>query len=299
MQPPPSETSTIFQTARLARGFLETLWMQYCSCEFDLIIPLPVSRGKCRLTSEFLVRNATELGLTGWYVSGGDEGWLGNGKRETHYWLSNGQLILDLTADQFAENIPAVMLTTVDDPRYARLGPVLDTSDAARNHIEATRWWDDQWRMLGGASIDTPFTPGNLAHHMGPGAAAFAVMFAQNTGMLILRKQPESDGFPAAHSSWCGRLPDYAAGNPGGLPYAAVGQLSKADASAYCVISKLETEALRQSVGREALEEAAAFASCHAGLMEIVQFARMDEERDPCDHPGGDADEDPSAAPTP
>jgi hypothetical protein len=88
-------------------------------------IPTPVSQDMCRHTTLFMLQLLEQAGDKRWLVAGGfinhrnDPGIYGeSGLWLQHWWLENGEHILDLTADQFGWE--CVVLAPVTDARYSR-----------------------------------------------------------------------------------------------------------------------------------------------------------------------------------
>ena len=267
----------LLSAARDIRAFLEPLWMDL---HIDLTsrIQLPVASGMCRFTAEFLQRNASKLGLAGWRVCGGERGWKGPDGEHTHFWLSDGRMILCLTADQFGGDAGEVTLTTTDDPRFNDLGPVLATSVAAQAYIERTIWWDREWRDRMNASLpgcdgeagqmpegeENPFTVARLKHYLAEGAACFAIMFAGNAALRVFRNLGAGAAFLAGDADgkvlWdaAGCLPD---NDP--LPDVRL-------------LTENEVADLAAILQESDLEAAADFASYHSALTDMARYARYD-----------------------
>ncbi|GBQ84691.1 hypothetical protein AA14337_2889 [Acetobacter malorum DSM 14337] len=107
-----------------AREVLESLWESY-RFENDLPDCDRPSTNMCVLTSLALLRHLQQNGYSGWYVDGGSPE-TGSGFRpsdgedlEWHVWITDGEVIVDLTADQFSDRIPSVLITAAGDRRYA------------------------------------------------------------------------------------------------------------------------------------------------------------------------------------
>ncbi|AQT06248.1 hypothetical protein [Acetobacter persici] len=107
-----------------ARDILESLWESY-RFENDLPDCDRPSTNMCVLTSLTLLKHLQQNGYSGWYVDGGSPE-TGSGFRpsdgedlEWHVWITDGKIIVDLTADQFSDHIPSVLITVAGDRRYA------------------------------------------------------------------------------------------------------------------------------------------------------------------------------------
>lgn len=111
--------------------------------------------GMCRFTAAFL---ANALGR-GWRFSGGtpdiyhpEQGWIdrphgggfwtGSGW-EAHHWVTNGALIVDLTASQFGA--PQVLITPKTDPRFRETLQSIDIQEALRDVRDRARQWATEW----------------------------------------------------------------------------------------------------------------------------------------------------------
>lgn len=84
-------------------------------------VPKILSTNMCRHTSLFLLRLLESAGVKGWTVGGGLMRKLddkGEHPSDVHYWLENGNEILDITADQFGWD--PIVRTDLTDPRYVR-----------------------------------------------------------------------------------------------------------------------------------------------------------------------------------
>lgn len=96
----------------------------------------------CRFTAPFLVRI---LGKK-WYVAGGQANFAGDpagffdGKKwHGHYWVTDGERIVDLTAHQFGAE--PIVLTTSADPRYSANYTKGELREAQQHvSIRARKW---------------------------------------------------------------------------------------------------------------------------------------------------------------
>ncbi|WP_323784271.1 hypothetical protein [Thalassovita sp.] len=103
------------------RRFLEPRWAEWHLHEGSPALRTP-SQGTCGRSSLFLCKVLQLNGIAAEFAAGDPtegpkgfhtaQGWKG------HAWVESGELILDLTADQFG--LPSVVIAAQGDPRYAR-----------------------------------------------------------------------------------------------------------------------------------------------------------------------------------
>jgi hypothetical protein len=97
----------------------------------------------CEHTSTFL-RDALASVDPRWHLVGGFMSNRDGGPSQPHWWLENGQCLVDLTAEQFGWE--PVVIAALDDPRYQRHG--LPTRRNLRNTLaqwkgQSSRPWMD------------------------------------------------------------------------------------------------------------------------------------------------------------
>lgn len=112
---------TIFELQHqlaMARSALEGYWAAWA---IERKLPdAATGATMCRFTSAFLV---LILGNE-WWVTGGEPygageraGFFDGSNWHAHYWITDGELIVDLTANQFGA--PSIVVTTAEDLRYS------------------------------------------------------------------------------------------------------------------------------------------------------------------------------------
>lgn len=112
--------------------------------------------GMCRFTAVFL-----KLALgRGWQFSGGYpdmydpvHGWIDNpkgggfqtaSKWEAHHWVTNGKVIIDLTASQFGE--APILQVPVTDPRFRTTLRPYQVTEALRDVRGRATQWHKDWK---------------------------------------------------------------------------------------------------------------------------------------------------------
>ena len=147
-----SREAALFRLASAARAFLEPAWVRWRQASGEPI-PAIASHHTCGRSSLFL-RDALRLeGHSAEWVNGiprfaeagkeiGPFGFFSGTRWESHAWVMSGNLILDITADQFGAD--PVIVTSVSDARY-RVGSG-DTATPraiqARREAVETLWPD-------------------------------------------------------------------------------------------------------------------------------------------------------------
>ncbi|GAB4067473.1 hypothetical protein KHC28_17885 [Ancylobacter sonchi] len=131
----------LWDIAVAARNFLEAIWPEWHSAWGEA--PAVTSRWTCGRSSLFLVHVLKEQGLAARWVSGtprlgeqepeiGPYGFFDGKQWQSHAWVRQGDLIVDVTADQFGA--APVLVVAATDNRYGE-GPgdtALPTFAAAR-----------------------------------------------------------------------------------------------------------------------------------------------------------------------
>lgn len=109
-------------TLTTIRAFLEISWEKW-KIERLRDLTVPLSTGMCRFSSIFLHPILEDRTGRSWKMVGGEtrDGDVGgmmdsNGEWQPHYWLTDGNMIVDVTADQFGHD--PIILTDYADPRY-------------------------------------------------------------------------------------------------------------------------------------------------------------------------------------
>jgi hypothetical protein len=109
----------------------------------------------CRFTSGFL----SEVLGWNWRVQGGDPnhygedaGFFDGTTWQGHYWVSDGQRIVDLTANQFGAE--EIVITSVDDPRYRVNYTPAELADALYEVEDRVEDWLDEYY-----AVNPPVTP--------------------------------------------------------------------------------------------------------------------------------------------
>lgn len=118
-----------FRTAceRADRGTLETLFVR-----FDAF-----PRGACGDAAVLLGTYLEERGAGSFEYVGGERGSQADGTYGTHAWLEQaaGGWLVDITGDQFAAGVPAVLVVGRGDPQYHALRRALyDTFRVVHRH---------------------------------------------------------------------------------------------------------------------------------------------------------------------
>lgn len=181
--PTDERESELLAIAQRARAFLEPLWIHYLGDPWWAIDP-PLSRGACRVSSEFLARILPDLGLRGWSVHGGPESFLQeDGERVPHYWLSDGTDIIDITADQFG--LPAVIVGRPDLSRYIP-GPAPALSAKAQAEVRFLDAWVEAWRDRDGVPFPSAMSSKAVEDYSGPLAHALALALHLDAGLPLL-----------------------------------------------------------------------------------------------------------------
>ncbi len=214
-------------------------------------------------------------GVPGWRVHGGEAAFVTDDRaRHTHYWVSDGTLALDVTADQFG--LPRVMLGPVDPSRHAA-GPARPLSREAASEAGCIGEWVDMWRERSGEPVPSAMSSAAMDAYAGPGAAALAILLHDELGApLFLVRAPGRDPHPLV---W-----------DGSSAFDARGRMDAGD----CVrelgvhprsFEPVDREALAASLGTDAddaASDAVPFAMAHPGLGEAVRqafYARRDAEQ--------------------
>lgn len=123
----------LHEILRPIREHLEGIWQNY-RYENDMPDTDIVSEGMCVMTSRTLLSLFNKLGHGDWYIEGGSPdfgaGYQPTGDEECywHTWITNGELIIDMTADQFGMSSPEILIAEDNDPRFR-------TSEAARDDM--------------------------------------------------------------------------------------------------------------------------------------------------------------------
>lgn len=133
------DLQALISELRASRTFLEKRWREWKDDQqpgWDGTDPC-LSYGMCRFSSLFLRERLNEIRVSDarWRVAGGltgfiniDPGWngvggpdqggilSGNGEWKDHYWVTNDNVIVDVTADQFG--LSPIMIALASDSRY-------------------------------------------------------------------------------------------------------------------------------------------------------------------------------------
>ncbi|MCB4768242.1 hypothetical protein LGR54_06455 [Ancylobacter sp. Lp-2] len=115
----------LWDIAVAARDFLEAIWPEWHSAWGEA--PTVTSRWTCGRSSLFLVHVIEEHGLSARWVSGtprlgeqepeiGPYGFFDGRQWQSHAWVQQGGLIVDVTADQFGA--APVLVVAATDSRY-------------------------------------------------------------------------------------------------------------------------------------------------------------------------------------
>lgn len=142
--------------ATAARRFLEPHWAEWAATD-DRGPDVPLSRGTCGRSSQFLVHVLRDAGWGAEYACGApgrhDFGLRAQGRWYGHAWAECAGFIVDITADQFG--CPPVTVTSLGDPAY-RAG--VDTADVqfavARRDVAAALF--DLWQGTARAALPGP-----------------------------------------------------------------------------------------------------------------------------------------------
>jgi len=137
------------------REFLVPRWIAWGSENNTVVTER--GEGMCRFTAAFL---SLALGR-GWCLSGGypdlyrpETGWGDNpngggflveGKWEAHHWVTNGRLIVDLTASQFGE-LPVLVVPVTDSRFRETLIFPSQRSEALRDVRKRAIGWHNEWK---------------------------------------------------------------------------------------------------------------------------------------------------------
>lgn len=143
----------LFRLASTVRAFLEPVWVRWRHARGEPVPTIPSSK-TCGRSSLFL-RNALRLeGYPAEWANGiprftEDSAELGpfgffNGRRwESHAWVVSGNVILDITADQFGAH--PVIVTSTSDTRYQTGSGDTAAPDAIRARHEAVEALWHEW----------------------------------------------------------------------------------------------------------------------------------------------------------
>ncbi|OCP22158.1 MULTISPECIES: hypothetical protein [unclassified Ensifer] len=123
---PSTELTAVRNLAVAARQFMEPIWLEWHSA-WKGDAPTTPSQWTCGRTSLFLSRALTADGFEASWASGtprlspsgaalGDFGFLSDTGWQSHAWVECGDLIVDITADQFGA--PPILITDRHDRRY-------------------------------------------------------------------------------------------------------------------------------------------------------------------------------------
>ncbi len=275
--------------ARKARAFLEPLWIDFL-CDPWLSVEVPLSTGACRVSSEFLAAVLPGHGFHGWEVHGGPDAFTRwDGTTADHYWLSNGSVIIDVTADQFG--LPPVVLGPPDPARY-RQGPATPLSPGARSEAGCIEAWAESWRARGGVPRPSPMSVAALDAYAGPMAGTLALLLHRELGLplYLVRK---ADGVPHP-LVWDGQSAFDARGR---TEFGFCEHAFGCSPGAFEPTDAPTVQALFGRVAPGAVEDAYAFAMAHPALREAVRqafYERRDAQLERDGPPPGD--EDPSGA---
>lgn len=135
------------------RDFLVSRWISWGSERGKPVTA--AGKGMCRFTSAFLT---LALGQD-WKFSGGypevylaGKGWVdnpnGGGFRlgqtwVAHHWVTNGTMIVDLTASQFGQ--PDILLVPVTDARFKATLQPYQVKEALRDVRDRANQWHKEW----------------------------------------------------------------------------------------------------------------------------------------------------------
>lgn len=130
------------------RAFLEPLWETW-KIERNRDTSAPPSASMCRFTAIFLKPILEENTGRRWKIAGGYE-WMGDnggmidphGVWRSHYWLTDGETIVDITADQFGHH--PVIVTDHQDVRYR----ANFSSAEIRRHVADANLTPAAWRRI-------------------------------------------------------------------------------------------------------------------------------------------------------
>ncbi|MGF6173721.1 hypothetical protein [Ensifer sp. 4252] len=125
---PSTELAVIRNLAVAARQFMEPIWLEWHSA-WNGEAPITPAQWTCGRTSLFLVRVLKAEGLETSWASGtprlspsgpelGNFGFLSEAGWQSHAWAECGNIIVDVTADQFGA--PPVLITDRRDRRYGK-----------------------------------------------------------------------------------------------------------------------------------------------------------------------------------
>lgn len=270
--------------AERARAFLEPLWIDFL-CDPWSAVRLPLSTGACRVSSEFLAAVMPAAGFVGWRVHGGADAFVtADGARRDHYWVSDGTLALDVTADQFG--LPAIMVGPVDPSRHAA-GPARPLSREAASEAGCIGEWVDAWRERAGAPVPSAMSSAAMDAYAGPKAAALALLLHDELDTpLYLARAP---GRPPHPLVWNGSSAFDARGRMD------AGECLEALGVHPDAFEPVDREALAAALGAgagDAVRGATPFALAHPALEEALRqafYARRDAEQAALgDDPGDD-----------
>ncbi len=247
-----------------ARRFLEPLWLTHTLRDEWSCIDPPLSRGTCRVSSEFLAGVMADAGHPGWSVHGGQRGYARDGgERWPHYWLSDGMDVIDLTGDQFGE--PAVLVGTADRRRYVA-GAADPGEPGALDPL--AREWHALWRERAGVPFDSHMSAAAMDRFLGPSSAALALMLRDYLG-----GEPARIGGPSGPVVLLVDGTVYDASGMADLPRFAY--LRDIPAEAVTVLGAGEADALGAVTPPAELADAGRFASAHPALVNAVMQARQ------------------------
>ncbi|GAB5388674.1 MAG: hypothetical protein Alpg2KO_16420 [Alphaproteobacteria bacterium] len=112
-------TGPLDKAATEARQFLEARWPDWHRALGDAVPPV-ASAGTCARSAMFLARVLRQSGQSATVVHGtrpdAAEGYFDGIRWHGHSWVSSGDYIIDITADQFGD--APVVICQSDDPRY-------------------------------------------------------------------------------------------------------------------------------------------------------------------------------------
>ncbi|KQW39747.1 MULTISPECIES: hypothetical protein [unclassified Ensifer] len=125
---PPTELAAIRNLATAAHLFVEPIWLEWNSA-WNGDAPVTPSQWTCGRTSLFLSRALAAEGFEASWASGtprlsssgpelGDFGFLSDAGWQSHAWVECGNVIVDITADQFGA--PPVHIVDRYDRRYSK-----------------------------------------------------------------------------------------------------------------------------------------------------------------------------------
>lgn len=154
-----AEQTGIRNLALAARRFMEPVWLEWHSAG-NREAPTTPSQWTCGRTSLFLARALGSEGFMASWASGtprlssdgpelGPFGFLTHTGWQSHAWVECGNLIVDITADQFGA--PPVLIADLHDHRYGK-----GDRDTARPEfiLARERAVDEIWPRWLGMSFD-------------------------------------------------------------------------------------------------------------------------------------------------